>query len=293
MTKLKKAEIISTQPMRAKINRLHPEIDTWGDCATWAILLASQESKSCLSYPDLVEDIVQLKDDYKANYPYLNESWLKSHAGLQPELTKILLERYFDEPFMQMMVIGRYSLGKLADHLYEVPIVLIGSHSHVTLAAAGKIYDDGRFPRNYRPLYLLVRQQDALTTLQILRKLGEQYPMPDIFPKRSLTGVEVFALKRIQKWIDRKIFYRKAIWGLKVFEGIIALEDLTLLIQQEMLDQDFTWTASSDELLSEVIKNLESMGVVQFKKNNPKEGLRSIICQTDLTISIFHRLSFD
>lgn len=293
MTILKQAEIVPIQPMRAEINRLHPEINTKGDCATWAILLASRESKIDLSYPTVVEDIIRLKAEHKSIYPYLDKGWLEGHAGLQPELAKILLEKYLGEPFIQMIVTGKYSLGLLADHLHEIPVSLIGSYGHVTTTAAGKIYDDGKTPRGYRAIYLLVREKDALKSLSILRKLGLEYPVPDLFPKRSLTFSEERSLEHAQKLLDRSEFYRAAIWGMKAFQGIVALNDLQIFVRQEMLDKDFVWTSDADEFLMRVIKNLEKMGIIEFKKQNPSRGRRSIIAQTDLTISLFHRLKFD
>ena len=294
MAKRQPANLHQIGDLRLQIEAQFPHLETWGDCALWAIQLATTEAEININYPRIAEDLVQLKQANREEYPRSHDRWFETHNSVPPELTQMLLTKYFDEPFTLLRPIhGKYTLGRLARNLQEIPIALIGTPGHITFASHGEIYDDGNPSRRY-VTDVIVRPNDALKALSIVRKLDAEHPKRPIELDRDLSVTEDRNRQAIQDRIGIDYVYHQALWVLTGCRGSDSTRDWFNLIKQELLDvQDLDSIKFNRQIFGEIIEDLVDRDIIRILKGSREKMTRTMALGTASTLEILGRLSFD
>ena len=294
MAKRQPANLHQIGDLRLEIETQFPHFETWGDCALWAIQLATTEAEININYPRIADDLVQLKQANREEYPRSSDRWFETHCSVPPELTRTLLTKYFDEEFVLLRPIrGKYTLGRLTKNLQEISVALIGTPEHITFTSRGEIYDDGNPSRRY-VTDVIVPQSDALKALSIVRRLDAEYDHHPIEIDRDLSVTEDRNRQAIQDRMRIDYVYCQALWVLTGSRGLTSMDEWFNLTNQELLDvQDLDSMKFDRQILGEIIEDLVDRDIIRILKGSREKRTRTMVLSTGSTLEILGRLSFD
>ena len=295
MTQTYPSNFVWIGDLRKKVKSKRPDIDMVGDCATWAILSAIHKAGKDLCYLDLVEEIVQLKQDrhsiYSSRSRY-DESWFGRHGSLPTELISEILDNHLDLSFVEEKPIGFIPLRKIAESFRQIPIALASTPAHISFISQGNVYDTWDSTARY-VVSVLVPSIDVEMALSIFQELDQNNRVSLREPERQLSDSERTMVTKIQSKICLSETYRKTLWVLTQVHEAISFIRLVELVEEAILrgDSPRSWKGEvSRDLIRSIIRHLDTQKVLDVSGLNTPQPW---IFWTESTIAILRNLKFD